>query len=193
MGICFPQSKFNLLPPHDITGTEADSLCPENFNEDGGRPSTDDCTGIVCKLLRSAGYENISVVSELRKGSEKSQVRVKEMNESKPMMRRRKLMIDIKTTVHYHRWDEDGCNLKNRPFGVRRRIGMTFTQALLRNRRSSARMLREKVQSEEDRPKVPMLRTVADCTVVVMKSRNGDGAKGVACCVSFIQTTQQWG
>ncbi len=81
---------------------------------------------------------------------------------------------------------------KNRPFGVRRRIGMTFTQALLRNRRSSAEMSREKVQSEKGRPKVPMLCTVADCTVVVMKSRNGDGAKGVACWVSFIQTTRQW-
>lgn len=115
------------------------------------------------------------------------------MNESKPMMRRRKHSEDIKTTVPYCRWDKDGVNLCYGPFGVRRRIGMTFTQALLRNRRSSTEMLREKVQPEKGRPSVPMLSAVADCTVVVMKSRNGDGAKGVACCVSFIQTTQQWG
>ena len=79
------------------------------------------------------------------------------MNESKPMMRRRKHLTDIKTTVPHYQWDEDGCNLKNRPSGVRRIVGMTFTQALLKNRRSSSGVLREKVQAEKVRPKVPIL------------------------------------
>ena len=114
------------------------------------------------------------------------------MNESKPMIRRRNHEGDIKTTVPYCRWDQDGGNLESWPSGVRRRVGMTFTQALLRNRRSSAVMIREKAQAEEARLKVPTHCIVADCAVVVMKSRNGDGAKGVACWVSFNQPTQQW-
>lgn len=114
------------------------------------------------------------------------------MNESKPMMRRRKLLDDIKTTVQGTQWDEDGCNLKNRPFGVRRKVGMTLTQALSRNRRSSPEVSREKAQAERVRPEIPILWTVADCIVVVKKFRNGNGAKGAACWVSFIQPTQQW-
>ena len=73
------------------------------------------------------------------------------MNESKPMMRRRNLLNDIKTTVPYYQWEEDGCDLRSRPFGVRRTVGMNFTQALLRNRRSSSGVLREKVQAEKVR------------------------------------------
>ena len=53
-------------------------------------------------------------------------------------------------------------------------------------------MLREKVEDKESRLKVPMHWFVADCAVVVMKFRNGNGAKGVACWVSFDQSPQSW-
>ena len=113
------------------------------------------------------------------------------MNASKPAIRRRNLRKTPKPLFPNIGGIRMAETWKSWPFGVRRIVGMTFTQALLRNRRSNAVMIREKAQAEEVRPKVPKNCIVADYAVVVMKSRNGDGAKGVACSRITERSTQK--
>src|SRR6516162_2599757 len=65
------------------------------------------------------------------------------------------------------------------PSGIRRAGGAKLDQALVRNVRTYTAMPREKAQAAlTARPKVPMRRLGADCSVVVVKRGNARGAKG---------------
>src|ERR1700676_3618617 len=65
------------------------------------------------------------------------------------------------------------------PYGVRCIGGVTLIRAFVRNLRTWPTMPREKAQAAETaRPKVPMRRSGADCSVVVMRRGNACGAKG---------------
>ena len=65
------------------------------------------------------------------------------------------------------------------PCGDRCRGGMTLIQAFVRNLRTGSVMLRDKAQSgEPTRPKVPMHRPGAHCSVLARKRSNVRGAKG---------------
>src|ERR1700722_2398434 len=65
------------------------------------------------------------------------------------------------------------------PYGVRCIGGVTLIRAFARNLRTWPTMPREKAQAAETaRPKVPMRRSGADCSVVVMRRGNARGAKG---------------
>ena len=56
---------------------------------------------------------------------------------------------------------------------------MTLIRAFVRNVRTWPAMRREKAQvAQTARPKVPMRRRGADCSVLVMKRGNARGAKG---------------
>ena len=66
-----------------------------------------------------------------------------------------------------------------RPCGDRCRGGMTLIQAFVRNLRTGSVMLRDKAQSgEPTRPKAPMHRPGAHCSVLARKRSNVRGAKG---------------
>src|ERR1700751_6084004 len=72
-----------------------------------------------------------------------------------------------------------GGNLKSALSGIRHVGGAKLNQALGRNVRTYTAMLRDKAQeATTTRPKVPMRRLGADCSVVVMKRGNARGAKG---------------
>src|SRR5246127_3887980 len=65
------------------------------------------------------------------------------------------------------------------PSGIRHVGGAKLNQALVRNVRTYTAMPREKAQAAPTaRPKVPMRRLGADCSVVVEKRGNARGAKG---------------
>src|SRR6516162_6433442 len=65
------------------------------------------------------------------------------------------------------------------PSGIRRAGGAKLNQALVRNVRTYTAMPREKAQAAQTaRPKVPMRRLGADCSVVATKRGNARGAKG---------------
>src|SRR6516164_2199173 len=65
------------------------------------------------------------------------------------------------------------------PSGIRHVGGAKLNQALVRNVRTYAAMRREKAQAAPTaRPKVPMRRLGADCSVVAGKRGNARGAEG---------------
>jgi len=65
------------------------------------------------------------------------------------------------------------------PSGIRHVGGAKLDQALVRNVRTYTAMPREKAQAASTaRPKVPMRRLGADCSVVAAKRGNARGAKG---------------
>src|SRR5246127_580519 len=65
------------------------------------------------------------------------------------------------------------------PSGIRHVGGAKLNQALVRNVRTYTAMPREKAQAAPTaRPKVPMRRLGADCSVVAGKRGNARGAKG---------------
>src|SRR6516165_1222758 len=69
------------------------------------------------------------------------------------------------------------------PSGIRCVGGAKLHPALVWNVRTYAVMRREKAQAAQTaRPKAPMRRLGADCSVVVMKRGNARGAKGAGHC-----------
>jgi hypothetical protein len=70
--------------------------------------------------------------------------------------------------------------------GVRHKDGVTLIQALVRNVGTCRSDDKGETQVEETtRVRVPMRDTGAEQSVVVEKSRNGDGAKGLRCLPLF--------
>ena len=126
------------------------------------------------------------VASERKRGEITLQVRTRKMSETKPLLKGRKIIEDIKTNGSPKRWDKHRRNLITDLCGVRLIGGMSLVQALVWNVGTCRFDAKGNIQvAKTMRVKVPMRSTGAEQPVVVMKSAKADGAKGL-CYLCFI-------
>src|SRR6516162_5938870 len=135
-----------------------------------------------CKLLSSRAMV-VSVAVNVGRISRR--VRLREASASEPSMNCRKRFRrcqnrGVTLPPGSVRENPEAC-----PSGIRHVGGAKLNQALVWNVRTWPAMRREKAQAAQTaRPKVPMRRLGADCSVVVMKRGNARGAKGVAIAIA---------
>lgn len=152
-----------------------------------GGPSGSGCRIRSQTTWRCVGIRS-QVVSSLGKGEARPrQVRTRKTNVSEPLMSCRNEIDVIETGLLFEAWDKVWGKPVYCPDGGRQKGGASLVQAFMGNVGTWRPDVKgEAREGEPARVRVPRRGAGADQPVIVMKSGNADGVKGLSCPALFV-------
>ena len=165
----------------------------QNSIKDEGRPFEIGLQDQVSNHLRVMGIKSACGERLGRRWKKKNhQVGAEKMNESEPLMKHRKCKSVIETKLLALAWDKIWELPVYCPGGGRCRRGMSSVTGFYREHGNlSSRCKGRTTSGRPTSGRVPMRGTGADQLVVVMKSSNADGAKGLNCRAVFMRQLER--
>ena len=164
----------------------------QNSIKDEGRPFKIGLQDQVSNHLRVMGIKSICGERLGKRWNKIHQVGTEKMNESEPLMKCRKCIDVIKTKLSALAWDKIWKLPVYCPSGERHRRGMSSVTGFYREHGNLSSRCKGRTSSgRTTRGRVPMRGTGADQLVVVMKSGNADGAKGLNCRAVFMRQLER--